>query len=123
MQLRIARLCLDCEELHVEDRCPVCASEQYAFLSAWLPSEERRRWRRPATKAAELARRPIRKLVGVLARWVGLPIDDSLDGFRGPHTRASDRMPDLNFNGRAPAPKSAHAPTAAAEPLTHAQKR
>ena len=39
MQLRVARLCLDCEELHTESSCPVCASDRYAFLSNWLPVE------------------------------------------------------------------------------------
>jgi hypothetical protein len=48
MQLREARLCLDCEELHTEERCPVCASEAFAFVTRWLPVDERRaRGRRP----------------------------------------------------------------------------
>src|SRR5215468_8423 len=51
MQLRVARLCLDCEELHTDNACPRCASESYAFLSNWLHVEERRRWRRPTGKA------------------------------------------------------------------------
>lgn len=42
MQLRNARLCLDCEELHEEQQCPICASESFAYLSRWIPSEERR---------------------------------------------------------------------------------
>src|SRR5262245_32500541 len=29
MQLRTARLCLDCEEVHEEQQCPVCASESF----------------------------------------------------------------------------------------------
>ena len=44
MQLRTARLCLDCEELHEENTCPVCASEMFAFLTRWVPAEERRAW-------------------------------------------------------------------------------
>src|SRR5262245_20135897 len=48
MQLREARLCLDCEELHTEERCPVCASEAFAFVTRWLPVDERRtRARKP----------------------------------------------------------------------------
>jgi hypothetical protein len=43
MQLRVARLCLDCEEVHNELHCPVCASDSYAYLSRWVPTEERRR--------------------------------------------------------------------------------
>lgn len=48
MQLREARLCLDCEELHTAERCPVCASEAFAFVTRWLPVDDRRtRARRP----------------------------------------------------------------------------
>ena len=48
MQLRDARLCLDCEELHTSEACPVCASEAFAFLTRWIPVNERRlRVRRP----------------------------------------------------------------------------
>jgi hypothetical protein len=37
MQLNVARLCLDCEELHEAQRCPVCASETFAFVTRWVP--------------------------------------------------------------------------------------
>lgn len=37
MQLRTARLCLDCEELHEEQQCPVCASETFAYITRWVP--------------------------------------------------------------------------------------
>jgi hypothetical protein len=55
MQLRGARLCLDCEEIHDEDRCPVCASDAFAFLTRWIPPGERRvspRTPRPASPPA-----------------------------------------------------------------------
>src|SRR5437764_384037 len=57
MQLREARLCLDCEELHTAERCPVCASEAFSFVTRWLPVDERRtRTRRapapPASRGA-----------------------------------------------------------------------
>ena len=39
MNLRDARLCLDCEELHTTEICPRCASEAFAFLAQWLPTE------------------------------------------------------------------------------------
>ena len=41
MQLRLARLCLDCEEIHDRQQCPICASESFAYLSRWVPSPER----------------------------------------------------------------------------------
>lgn len=42
MQLRNARLCLDCEEVHDAQQCPVCASETFAFITRWVPAPERR---------------------------------------------------------------------------------
>jgi hypothetical protein len=56
MQLRTARLCLDCEEVHDEGQCPVCASETFTYLSRWIPSDERRR--RPRVETPEAAARP-----------------------------------------------------------------
>src|SRR6266850_1162943 len=58
MQLRGTRLCLDCEELHREDRCPVCASDAFAYLTRWVTVEERRTGRRggaPPTPAAPIS--------------------------------------------------------------------
>jgi hypothetical protein len=62
MQLRGARLCLDCEELHTEDRCPVCASDAFAFLTRWIPASERRARRRPPERPSAPAA-PIGRLV------------------------------------------------------------
>ena len=91
MQLRKARLCLDCEELHVDDSCPHCASESYAFLSNWLPSEERRRWRRPRQTSPVANERGVEAVTNAIVRW-----------FRGeptaPATRRSDHIADLNFD-------------------------
>ncbi len=42
MQLRNARLCLDCEEVHDAEMCPLCASETFAFMTRWVPAPERR---------------------------------------------------------------------------------
>ena len=42
MQLRTARLCLDCEELHDQQTCPICSSESFAYISRWIPVPERR---------------------------------------------------------------------------------
>jgi len=47
MQLRNARLCLDCEEVHDEQQCPACASETFAFITRWVPAPERRSRPRP----------------------------------------------------------------------------
>ena len=49
MQLRTARLCLDCEEVHDAQHCPVCASETFTFITRWVPAPDRRRSTRPAT--------------------------------------------------------------------------
>jgi hypothetical protein len=47
MQLRQARLCLDCEEVHDVQQCPVCASETFAAMTRWVPTAERRGRPRP----------------------------------------------------------------------------
>ena len=49
MQLHVARLCMDCEEVHDAQMCPVCGSETFAFISRWIPAPERRRRPRPPT--------------------------------------------------------------------------
>ena len=51
MRLDDARLCLDCEEIHDQQTCPVCASETFAFISRWVPAPERRTT--PAEAASE----------------------------------------------------------------------
>ena len=47
MQLQTARLCLDCEEVHDAQQCPVCASETFAAMTRWVPTAERRGRPRP----------------------------------------------------------------------------
>ena len=47
MQIRVARLCLDCEEVHDSLECPVCSSESFAYISRWVPAPERRLRPRP----------------------------------------------------------------------------
>jgi hypothetical protein len=48
MQLRTARLCLDCEEVHEAQQCPACASETFVFITRWVPAPERRQKPRSA---------------------------------------------------------------------------
>ena len=47
MQLQLARLCLDCEEVHDAQQCPVCASETFAAMTRWVPTADRRGRPRP----------------------------------------------------------------------------
>lgn len=49
VQLHVARLCLDCNEVHDAQGCPVCGSEAFAFLTRWVPAPERRKRPRPTT--------------------------------------------------------------------------
>jgi len=96
MQLRVARLCLDCEELHVENRCTRCASERYAFLTNWLPSEERRKWRRPQVAPVREAPSGVRAFIDALARWHRG--ERASETTPAPLTRASDQVLPLNFD-------------------------
>src|SRR3954453_21127890 len=47
MQLHVARLCMDCDEVHDSKTCPVCGSESFAYITRWIPAPERRRLPRP----------------------------------------------------------------------------
>jgi hypothetical protein len=97
MQLRVARLCLDCEELYVGNHCPVCASTRSAFLSTWLPSEERRRWRRPAPKSGDAKHSALDTVKRFFSRWFeDERMIESTD--RTLRTRASDHVPNLDFD-------------------------
>jgi D-arabinose 1-dehydrogenase-like Zn-dependent alcohol dehydrogenase len=56
VQLRTARLCLDCDNVHETQQCPVCASARFAYMTRWVPVPERRRQPRAATaRSAEAA--------------------------------------------------------------------
>jgi hypothetical protein len=75
MQLRVARLCLDCEDVHDSQQCPVCASETFVFLTRWVPAPERRTQPRPAGEQRPRAPMPPpsrKKLVGYGMLGVGV---------------------------------------------------
>ncbi len=36
MHLSVARLCLDCQEIHDKDRCPLCTSDAFGFITRWV---------------------------------------------------------------------------------------
>lgn len=52
MRLVNARLCLDCEEVHEQQHCPICGSESFAFMTRWVTPSD--------TIAAEAPGRPAR---------------------------------------------------------------
>ena len=57
MHLSVARLCLDCQEIHEDDRCPVCASEAFGFITRWVKVDPPpRHFSRNETGAREAAR-------------------------------------------------------------------
>jgi len=56
MKLSIARLCLDCDEVHEEPQCPSCGSESFAFLSRWIDPGSQRPAARVAAAAAPVDR-------------------------------------------------------------------
>ena len=71
MQLHVARLCLDCEEVHDANVCPRCTSESFAFLSRWIPVPERRtRPRAEEAKPKSIVPPPQPAPVPSRARWV-----------------------------------------------------
>jgi hypothetical protein len=54
MKLTNARLCLDCDEVHEDNQCPMCASESFAFIKRWVTTPEKRaRAAAPATPPSE----------------------------------------------------------------------
>jgi hypothetical protein len=49
MQLDTARLCLDCNEIHDQERCLACGSEAFAYLTRWVPTVDTQPRTRPTT--------------------------------------------------------------------------
>ena len=60
MQLTTARLCLNCDEVHDAQACPVCVSETFVYLTRWVPRSQAdvRRVARPAA-AETVAQRTV----------------------------------------------------------------
>ena len=52
MKLDVARLCLDCEDVHGDQQCPSCGSEVFAFLTRWIPPAAEPRTDRPRPRQA-----------------------------------------------------------------------
>jgi hypothetical protein len=40
VQLKTARLCLNCDEVHNAQTCPVCVSETFVYLTRWVPRSQ-----------------------------------------------------------------------------------
>ena len=57
MHLSVARLCLDCQEIHDGDRCPVCTSEAFGFVTRWVKVEAPARRQPPRDESAAGAAR------------------------------------------------------------------
>jgi hypothetical protein len=109
MQLRVARLCLDCEEIHAEDRCPRCVSEHYAFMTTWLPVEERRRWPSARPNPAVAQPRGLAAFAQAIASWLrGGPSAARQPISRA--TRRSDHVAGLDFDRRRDPASSDHHP-------------
>jgi len=71
MQLRNARVCLDCEELHEQQMCPVCASEAFAYLARWVPVAERRGPTRLPRRPTGEAPQPSSPPPSEVKKWIG----------------------------------------------------
>ena len=56
MHLSVARLCLDCQEIHADDRCPACTSEAFGFITRWVKLDATTRSSKPKDLAAESSR-------------------------------------------------------------------
>ena len=91
----------------------MCASQRYAFLSQWLPSEERRRWRRAAPKVTPHPQGTLYEIKRFFSRWFGE--GDPEPGYRGVKTRAADRVPSLSFEE--PVKEPPKQPLPAREPI------
>ncbi len=63
MQLRVARLCLDCEEIHDLPGCPICSSESFAYITRWIPLTENAARQRPTPTPSRETAETYRELI------------------------------------------------------------
>jgi hypothetical protein len=63
MQLRVARLCLDCEEIHDQLACPICSSESFAYMTRWIPQVENAPRQRPTPAPSRETAETYRELI------------------------------------------------------------
>ena len=70
VELRRAKLCLDCEAIFQGPRCPACTSESFIPVTRWIRPTERVEVPTPAPPPAPAASRPRRFLKKSL--YVGL---------------------------------------------------
>jgi len=73
MQLRTARLCVNCEEVHNMPACPGCGSENFAYLTRWVPaSRPQPRPQPPRLVTPTLTQRIIfgTSALGLAAFWI-----------------------------------------------------
>ncbi len=72
VDLRRARLCLDCEVIFAGPQCPACASQSFVPITRWIRPTERRDVERPGEAPAATV--PKKQRSGVLKKslYVGL---------------------------------------------------
>jgi hypothetical protein len=73
MQLHLARLCLNCEDIHDQQTCPICSSESFAYVSRWIPAPEGRTHPRqlPSRETADTYRQLLDAILRRQARGGG----------------------------------------------------
>jgi hypothetical protein len=75
LDLKRARLCLDCEMLFEGPRCPACASESYVPVTRWIRPTDRRAVEQPTppapppAKSRGLLRKSIYVGIGAFGLW------------------------------------------------------
>lgn len=89
MRLDDARLCLDCEEIHLEQECPSCGSEAFAFLTRWIQSTTRGREEQARPSGRAVTPKPEATAKAAASR-------DELDAWR----RLTEDEPDAHGRGR-----------------------